>query len=57
MNKKNLKIISFRMNKPDALEIKKLLKNKSLIMSNVYRAFTLALLKDTERVLDFLEQV
>ena len=56
MNKKNLKVVSFRMNKFCAAELKETLKNKSLTISNVFRRFTEKLLTNTEKVLDFLDE-
>lgn len=56
MHKKTLKIVSFRMNKQEAIAVKRLLHDRTLHLAKVYRAFSLALLNDTDKVLDFLEQ-
>ena len=57
MEKQNLKIVSFRMNKLKAIELKKLLRNKSLNIAYVYRQFTNALLTEPEMVWDFIRKI
>lgn len=57
MEKQNLKIVSFRMNKLKAIELKKLLRNKSLNIAYVYRQFTNALLTEPEKVWDFIRKI
>jgi hypothetical protein len=57
MIKKNLKIVSFRIEKPKAIELKQLLKDKSLNIAYVYRQFTHALLIEPERVLNFIKRI
>lgn len=57
MEQKNLKIVSFRMERYRAINLKRMLRNKSLMVSDVFRRFAEKLLTDTERTLDFLDEV
>lgn len=57
MIKKNLKIVSFRIEKPKAIELKQLLRDKSLNIAYVYRQFTNALLTEPERVWNFIRRI
>lgn len=57
MEQKNLKIVSFRMERYRAMNLKRMLRNKSLMVSDVFRRFAERLLTDTERALDFLDEV
>lgn len=57
MIKKNLKIVSFRIEKPKAIELKQLLRDKSLNIAYVYRQFTNALLTEPEKVWNFIRRI